>query len=790
MRVEFTDYCVEFSNESGGFPSKVIQYLRNGRTAEVIHTGKPWLQIRLKDGRVAVPCLKENAGPRIFREEDGTAHVQYNNVGFQADGAFLFDWRISFDYELMPDGNCFIGMNYEAFEQHKPPLEAFTLRIPMDFGTEDDVTYECWARPKFVDPTGIKCVGEFIRNLQEKKEWNYDIIVPLFGFDFGRPGRPSRHIEWFVEDQLSLDETPDHVHTRLTWENGSPVLEYEFATCGAQPVPYPYYWRNKIGFTLGQTPKIREKAPLRLFHYLDQFENFPTVAQVRKMAAEGADVLNVHECWRTDARNNGYPAEREKFHAMIEECRRNDIRVCPYIRGDEESAKENACDWFHYYLSKDYDGLYSDYGSPWGFFEINPEYAGGHVGFKSYYKHFRRIRRHTIGKDGFLTIHTGPFFCSSVLTGIADGYVSGEGEKGIMLHSRRENAFFSQTTTAIPALWTAAFPAYRTEKILPFMANIGQFPFVTLGEQWKSCACAGSKEPGNVTFARPLWRLYGLMKNECQIRFDNDLCDETIICDSYDTGLSRFTMQDGSRLYLLSNFSSGEHLCSTNIHLHAKDDEKIIKLNVGYDSCTYESVVEGARLERILPANGICGYLIYPNTEKWAERLELFVRAYPARDTADLAYEKTVEEARRNRFECEKTKELYLKVDVPFYPGTIEPLFWNDCYDSSYRLYATGEGGRRRLLGYISKKGFTTEEPAVEYSLWPTDQTDWIPLHSLLGIGKYFIELQAYFQGSPSYMHCHALLSETCDADTARDLQYYGELDEDRSRLSFSVELI
>lgn len=789
MRIEFTDFCVEFGDEGGGFPTKVLQYLRNGRCAAVIHTLAPWLTVRLADGRTAVPHLRPEAGPRVYREDDGTAHIQYNNVAFRADGEFLFDWRISFDYEIMPDGNCFIGMNYEAFEQNKPALAAFTLRIPMDFGEEDDVTYEYWPRPRFVDPTGIKSVGGFMRNLREKKELDFALTVPLFGFDFGREGRPSRHIEWFVEDQRALDESADNVSTKLLWENGSPVLEYEFAAKGAQPKPYPYYWRNKIGFTLGQTPKLRDKAPLRLYHWLDQFQNFPTPAQVRKMAAEGADALNLHECWRTDARNGGYPADRKAFRAMLEECRRQGIRVAPYIRGDEESAKENACDWFAYELLKDHDGLYSDYGGPWGFHEVNPDYPAGRFGFKYYYKHFRRIRRETIGEGGILTIHTGPFFCSSVIASLADGYVSGEGEHGIMLRSRRENAFFSQTTTAAPSLWTAAFPAYRTEKMLPFMANIGQFPHVTLGEQWKSCACAGSKEPGNVTFARPLWKLYGLMEGERSLRFDNDLCDETFVCDSYDTGLSRFTMQDGSRLYLLSNFSEERRRCRTQTVLSAEADETVLKLNVSYGACTAETLENGSVLEEELPASGICGFLVCRKDGKWASRLAEFTKPYPEKDAADIAYEKQVEKAASDRFRTEKVGKLHLKADVPFYPGTIEPLFWNDCFDSKYRLYATGDDGERRLLGYVSKKGFTKEEPPVSESMWPTDDTGWIPLHELLGKGRYRMELQAFFDGSPSSMHCHALLSENRDEEGARDLTYYGEIDEDRSRLTFDIEL-
>ena len=649
MNTVFEDYAVTYGES--GFPAKITQFLRNDRKADVVHTETPWLTVTLADGRVAMPQVDPDSPPLSYQSEDGAWHVHYNGIRFFADGQSLGDWRLSLDYELFADGNVFLGMSFQVMDLVKPALRSFCLRIPMDFGEEDDVTYEHWGyRPAYFDPSGITNVDGFARNLTEKKPMTFDYTVPGLGFDFGRKGRPSRHIEWFMDDQTALDGDPTHVFTKLTWEAGSPVVEYEFASTGMTDTPRPYYWRNKISMQLGQTPKIRAKAPMRFFHYLDEFEAMPTLAQIRKMAAEGCDVLNLHECWRSDHPNGGIPVDQNRFRAVIEECHRHDIRVAPYIRGDGPSSQEDSCSWFHFYLKKNYDGLYSDYGSPFGYYVKDDNYRGGRFPFKQYYRNFKRIREQTIGPEGVLTIHAGGEFNNSVVSSLADVYLSGEGEGGVMIRSRRENAFFSQSTGTAGALWTGAFPAYRTYRALPFLANIGQTPFVMLGEQWRSCALALSKEPGNATFARPLWKLYGLMKNERQLRFDNDLCDETLLCDSDDTGVSRFTMQDGSVLYLLSNFADHARRCTTNQTLCCAEGQKCWRMDVSYEGATAVALSCGDKVEAELPAYGICGFLVCACNEKWTGRLAIFNAPYPAKDEADLAYEQKVEQARIDRF--------------------------------------------------------------------------------------------------------------------------------------------
>lgn len=790
MKVEFRDYSVDFENAGGGFPTAVTQLLRHGRQGRVIHTDRPWLSVKLADGRIAVPALAEDYTPLYRSDEKGVRYAQYSNVGFRADGSWLDGWKLGLEYEFYPDGNVFIGMSFAVTGRKKPELAGFTVRIPMDLEQENAVTWGFRRRYRFLDPTGIYSPDIFVRNLTEKKDMAFGEVNPLIGFDFGRENRLSRHMELFVEDQRAVDEDPGHADSRLFWENGNPVMVYEFQTAEIVPTVQPYYWRNRIGFTLGQTPKVRDKAPLRLYHYFDETKITPTNDQIRKMAAEGADVLALHECWRTDMQNGGIPYDEKRFFEVVEECHKYGIRVTPYIRGDGESAVDDQCSWFNWYLKKNYDGLYIDYGAVDGFYELGGRYPGGRYPFKRYYNQYCRLREETVGKDGIMTVHTGPFFSAGVLASQVDGYVAGEGECGILLNSRRENAYFNESTIAPGSLWTAAFPAYQTQEALPYMANIGQFPHVTLGEQWKSCCLAHPDEPGNVTFARPLWKLYGLMKDERNILFDNDICDEEIVCDSPETGVSSFRLEDGSRLMIMSNFSGSRRLCSAELAIEAGPGFRCFRMSADSRKCSAEPYDCSGGLSAMMDGFEICGFLVCAENDKWRNRIAGFEKPYPEKDEKDLAYEKKLELAREIKL-CDKpVKTAYLKIDVPSYEGTLETAFWFDSYEKIHDLDAIDEKGCRRRLGYISRLGLTVEEPALEDSMWPGEETGWIPLHEILEKGKYIIEIHSSRDGADCNIKYHMLVSETPGEENAREISFFSEIDSDRSRLSFHLNLV
>lgn len=789
MNVVFDDYKVEFGKNGGGFPTALTQILRHNKEGKLIHTETPWFSVKLADGRVAVPILEAGYEPMYRVDEEGNQFAQFSNLGFAADGKKLDGWRLGLTYEFYPDGTIFLGMTFAVVCADKPDLNSIALRIPIDFEKDQYTTYGFRRRYKKLDPTGIFSPYVFERGLLEKKPIDFKEICPLIAFDFGKKEKLARHIECLVEDSSTIDLDPKHGNSWLHWEESGPVMTYEFALGGTRATVKPYYWRNRIGITIGQTPKKRDKAPLRFYHYFDEEKIYPTTDQIRKMAAEGADVLALHECWRTDMQNGGIPYDEKRFIDLVKECHKYGIRVTPYIRGDGESAQDDKCSWFNFYLKKNFDGLYIDYGAVDGYCELEGRYPGGRYPFKRYYEQYRQLRRQTIGMDGIMTVHTGPFFSAGILASVSDSYVAGEGEHGVMLNSRRENNYYNESTIAPGSLWTAAFPSYHTPKVLPYLANIGQFPHVMLGEQWKSCCLSHPDEPGNVTFARPLWKLYGLMKDERNILFDNDICDDEIICDSFDTGAASFTMEDGSRLIILSNFTDKTRKCSAKMPIKQEYGQRCWLLHAGSELCTVEEYSIQDKIEAELDAYGICGFLICTENNKWISRIGGFKAAYPEKDDKELAYENRLELQKKVKMDDTPVKTAFLKVDIPPYFGTLEEEFWIDSYEKSHDLAAIDEKGLKTTLGFISKLGLTKEEPALTECLWPEESTEWIPLHELLDSGRYTIEIHSSREGANMNIKCHLMVNDKPTEEGARDISFFSEIDSDHSRLSFHLNL-
>lgn len=788
--VDYPDYKISFEPYCGGFPSSMVLKLRNGKEHEILDMDEPWLKIVLEHGKTVQPVLTPDVQPAI-RSSGDTTWVEFWNIPFMENGSPMHNWLLNLSYEFNSDGVGFLNLFFTAKTAPQPVVTSFRLQIPMNLDAKT-VSYGYWDRLKDVDGSVIQAISSVSRNCTEKQDIKLDnTIVPQIEFNYGsNDAAPSRHIEWLMEGQNSLYGDAYNTFSKLLWKDGEPTLLYEFVKDPVQPRERPYQWRNRLCFVLGQTPKVRNKAPLRLYHDIDLYTPFPTTHQIQKMAAEGADALVLHEGWRIDVQNGGAPRDAEAIKRVIRDCHDHGIRVALYIRSDELSVYEDCAFWFDNLLTKNFDGLYADYGSPIGKLTRGDEsYPGGRYPFREHYSIMKRIRNEVIGKDGIFILHTGPFFCGTVLGSVLDAYTAGEGEKGVMLSSRRDNAYFSGSTVGAGSLWTAAFPDYCTPKMNAYMANIGQFPHVTMGKQIESSSLAHSNETGNITYARALWKYYGLMAGERDVGFSNDLCDEMIYCDSLQTGAAVYSMQDGSRLLLLSNFRSEEADCSVQAPLILPGtNQACFMLFSDQSGPSYAKKESAGIFSMKLPAFGVGALLICEENSKWQLRLEQFAKPYPLADEADLAYKKQVEDMDRLRFSPAQSKELYLRVHIPSQDLGWEDSIWWDLYNTSYTLYMTPKHDERQKIGYIGLNGFMQEKPKENEYLWPGHETPWIALHELLPRGVTLVELRADHFGEDFYSFVIAELSDESKKDI-RTLKFMNELESDRSRLTFKIHL-
>ena len=781
---DFPDWRIGFDPDFGGFPSSLALKTRGGE--QELLRGGIRLAVGLAGGKSASPVLCGPAHAASY-EKDGARYLDFENVPILSEGKALDGWRMNLSYELNPEGVGFVSMYFGALQLPLADITGFRLSIPMRLGAKT-VTCGWWSRPSDVTASDIQAIGSFVRGCTDKSDAGFSGIVPLAEFSWGEKGYGvSRHIEWMMEGKNAVAGDPENCASAIRWEDGEPVLEYEFASAPVSSGERPYQWRNQLGFVLGQTPKVRDKAPLRAFHWLDLYQRYPTSRQIGKMAAEGADALILHEGWRSDIQCGGVPCDPAEFERVAGECREHGMRLAVYARGTEQSVREDLAPWFGGRLRRDFDGIYSDYGSPLGYSEKSEEFSAGRIRFRDYYHRVKLLRRETIGKDGIYLLHTGPFFCGAALPALLDAYTAGEGEKGVLLSGRREHAYYSAAPLGPGALWTAAFPDYESQQMLPYMANIGQFPHVSLGAQIACSSLAHPRETGCVTYARPLWKFYGLMAGERNLGFSNDLCDENIRCGE-DTGAAVFTLEDGARLMLVSNFSGEARAC--------RGEASVMAPSAGEERFLLLADQRGTSLARadsgfpapMLPAWGVAAVLCCTESAKWRKRLESFLRPYPAQDAQDAAYRESVEKMRALRFSPAPAATQYLRVSVPTQDIAWEDSVWWDLYNSSLEFWITPEGGERRRLGFIGRDGFTAARPEGESLLWPGHETPWIPLHGLLPKGRTRAELRVSHYGEDFYSFAAAECAAEPDGPIRR-MEYMGELDKDRARLTFDVEL-
>ena len=791
VSVEFSEYSLDFSPNSGGFPKQIMQNLRRGKVEQVVVSEKTWMRLQLADGSVCYPFLPEDMEPSRRQDPDGTTYLLFSGIPWRTDATILKDWTLDIEYELHSDGVGFITATVINDGEAKPDVQDFWMQIPMNFGEDQNVLYHYWLRPQDTDSGAIQAYSQSIYNeLSQKESMTVpDMLLPVMGFELGKAHRLYRRIEWFIEEQVSLQEMdPTNTKTRLDWTEKGPVLTYSFAAKGMKCTNNPYVWTNRFGFTLTQTPKVRKKAPVRLYHQMDAYTRYPSDAQIAKMAAEGADMLILHEAWRKNMRNGGAPWNEKEFRRVIDTCHRYDIRVAPYIRGNEDSAQENQCGWFDLYFKKNYDGLYVDYGGPQCYVEKNGLYPGGRVGFHKLYKVIQSLRQQ-VGEDGTIILHIGPFFGGTVLPSLVDAFCSGECEKGKMIETRDAHAHYSKSTMAPTSLWTAAFPSYRTSKICPHAVVTGQFPHVSLGVQNPSSSLANPVETGNATYMRTIWRYFGLMKGESDISFANDVCDDSFRCDCDLTGVGEYTMTDGSRLLLVGNFADHQRLCTISGFTMPSEKQKCQCLFANEDTCRVEPCDAAQQYEFTLPAYGTVGVLFFEENEKWQARLAEFEKPYPEKDEADIAFDSEVQRMGQLRSEPMGGKKLYMQMYIPFSNPTWEKPLWDDLYETTlYRLFATDSEGNRMDLGYVSKAGLTEDIPALEDRPWQTESSPWISLHDRLPAGCWNMELHAYRVDEDYYSLAEVHL-KTAMNDNPVVLTYMGELDEDRSRLTFKISI-
>ncbi len=789
MIVEGEFFRYEFRKETAGFPARIGF---SGADQPVLSVTVPLLTA-VVDGRKVAPHLARFR-PEVRREQ-GSIRISFDNVGWADDrGRTVDGYRLALSYTLHPDGAAFVKAFFFTETLAPGRLRDFVLRVPFRPHRDDRVNWAFWEFPKSNSAELIQALGGFERNLRPGRARIFPgTVLPFVGFDFGRGDRRDRHVEYFVESFNSLTSDYRNTETAVAWRGNRAEVSWNFQK---QPRPVPgrsYQWGNLWGWTLREFPVERRHTPFRIYHHFDNFEKYPAAKTIAQAAGQGCNLFIFHENWRFDVKDGEFAQDDARLKSCIRAIHRHGMRTALYVRGNEDSLKEEDGASVLAYLKKNYDGLYMDFGSPVCYKTFDEFSPGGKIPFREYYNRAKRWRA-AIGEQGVFLSHSGSFFAASAHT-FMDGYVAGEQEKGQLIRDRAAHAYYSGVSVCPSTLWTAAFPTYRTKAALPYLATAAQSPFVNLGVQGLTSSLAHPSAPSVITFQRPLWRLWELLDGRPGIRVYSTYSSDLLTTDSPETGACLMVDRGGNGLLIAANFADKTRpVCVRADWVGAgmRTPGKMVELYADEKAASYREMSLGKNLSRELEGFGLAAWLLPVGLPAWRKRLNHFARPYPSHPADEARYRREVEQLRRSRFEPPAWDKCFMRVYVPNWTNNYEDSLWWDLFDNVGELRQVEAGGKERLLGYLSRKGLGRAFPDKKDYLWPGVYTSWVPLHKAARIGKdgvAHLVVATTRQRKFEFYNFFAVQLSPTPAVTGRtyEITFNNALDLDWSRLDFKL---
>ena len=776
---------VGFPAECGGLPGKVCVTEGDGRETEIFGKGNWILEAELENGSILRPVANAENLRMYDDEDDGATHVDFINVTFKdQNGKEYPEYLLTLRHEFYPDGAAFTNMVFFVRDIHSAGISRFELKAKPDFSTFDDLRWCFRERPAVIDGTLITAQTE--RFIEPGKDRDFLAMLPMVNFNLTRKFAPQFYMELFMEGHSTLSNKREDAESSIKWDGISPEISWRMQK-RAFPRPLINQIRNQWGWTIKPAPTERHQPPMRMYHYFDNYERYPSDETIAAVIAAKCDVFVMHENWRMDTQNDGVPFDAAAFEKLRDALHANNIRLAVYIRGNEESVVMRQVSWFKHLLKYNFDGLYMDYGSPYGHSMPPSElYCGGRIPFRRYY-HIMRTLRNQIGPDGVFYSHTGPSFCALTM-GFMSGYVSGEGERGLLIRGRREYDYYSMSAMGVGTLWSAAFPEYASPEIVPYIASSGQYPHNNLGEQFLTSSLVHPRVPGiNDQNFIPIWKLWSIVKNERDLRIINDYNSSDIFAKNEQDGHYIFINRAGNMaLAIFANFKNETRDIDISI-----DFERI---GFPVDNFTKNVLNNGtAEMVSELPATlsvgsfGVAGILFTAPQLDAATLLQSYLAPEAPLSATGKAYLERVAEQRKFRNDPPAWKETFLRVEVPeMSPTPYEDSMTIDLFNNSFEFGVIGEDGEFTRLCWIDRNGINQEHDG-KANLFAGDSAPVIRLNDFGFKGRVqFALYSTHASGDmPFYSFCYAHLSSTADGKDSYRIEFLNDIEPDRAYLKF-----
>jgi hypothetical protein len=349
-------------------------------------------------------------------------------------------------------------------------------------------------------------------------------------------------------------------------------------------------------------------------------------------------------------------------------------------------------------------------------------------------------------------------------------------------------------------MWTAAFPEYGSKLMVPYLAASGQFPHTPLGIQFENSSLAHPRSPGvNDVHLRPLWKLWGLFKNERRVSIFNEYNSENVFLGkSQDTGAYLMISEDAQRaLLILSNFNDAVSTTRVEVDwartgFNAAECRKRVFLRPDTDS-PGEPLEQDARSKSFsaeVEAFGVAAWALSLDANELDERLRLFRMPYVQTDKECEQHLARIEKQRKFRKEPPVENAVFLKVELANLAAPYEESLWWDLFDNAFQLGVFDASGEFTVAGWISTKGFVADEPPKEEYILPGHHSPWIDLRETLPSGRNKVGVRSIHFGEPFYSFIKITLSTKPDDDSeSYNIEFFNEIENDRSFLRFNIVL-
>ncbi len=792
--VKTEKFSVYFYRNGRGLPGGVLFHKTEPDAARDINFDlRGNIEMELVDGRLIFPSLRD-VEPEIY-EQDGASYVFFSNLPWiDADENVVPGFNISLRHEFQPGGCLFTTAVFHGENSLPPPVKKFIVSTCFDFSTFDDTAWNVIPRPTF---NASKNIQTFVpEKFLPKGEQRYygGTILPLAGFNASCRSGSSLYAEAFCEGGNSLSGDIADSATEITWNENGPQINWIFQNKPTKETRRPLQWRNQWGWSVVPAPVKRNLPPQAAYQFIDNYTHYPTDEALAAMVAAQCSLLIIHSNWRRDAQDDGMPYNTKRLREIIAFAHKNNIRVALYVRGNEKEIRESAANWFDRYLQKNYDGLYMDYGGPLGRIETPSEnFPGALVEFRKHYFTLKQLRER-IGPDGVFISHTGAFF-SGVGINFVDFYISGEAERGMLLRGRKEYEYFTMSAAAVGSLWSAAFPEYSSQQIVPLLAASGNFPHNPLGLQFKCSSLAHPPVPGvNDANFRPLWKIWSLFRNEKNIKVFNDYNSSGVFSSSSaDPGHYLMISNDNQRaLLVISNFSGKPINANTQVDWDKTGfmpaDKSCWRLTPNTVSPGLPESCSGKILSSDFSEFPVEGFFFSAEKPDWTE----YSGEYCPPGKSARAWLRKVENQKMLRNDNTPRKKLYATIHIDNSIVTsLEDSNFFDLYDSRLNLVEFMDDGTVKVLGGIGRTGFYPDaETPHDDCIMPGDSSPALPLHEISGPGRHKLGIQTIHFGEPFYSFTAVALSEDCSGKDARVIEFYNDIEPDRSLVTWSVTFV